>query len=40
MMEARLKTDINEWIVRAALAGTNEVEIVAGICQRLNTAGV
>jgi adenylate cyclase len=40
MMEARVKTEISEWIVRAALAGANEVEIVVGVCQRLSSAGV
>jgi adenylate cyclase len=40
MMEARVKTEISEWIVRAALAGTNEAEIVAGVCQRLSNADV
>jgi adenylate cyclase len=35
-----VKTEISEWIVRAALAGANEVEIVAGVCQRLTSAGV
>jgi adenylate cyclase len=40
MLEARVKTEISEWIVRAALAGTNEGEIVAGVCQRLSSAGV
>ena len=35
-----MKTEISEWIVRAALAGTNEIEIVAGVCQRLTSAGV
>jgi adenylate cyclase len=40
MMEARVKTEISEWIVRAALAGADEVEIVAGVCQRLSSAGV
>jgi adenylate cyclase len=39
-MEACAKTEINEWIVRAALAGIDEIEIVAGVCQRLNRAGV
>ena len=39
-MEARVKTDISEWIVRAALAGTSEIEIVGGVCQRLSSAGV
>jgi adenylate cyclase len=40
MMETRVKTEISEWIVRAALAGTNEVEIIVGVCQRLSSAGV
>jgi adenylate cyclase len=37
--EGRVKTEISEWIVRATLAGTNEVEIVGGVCQRLCGAG-
>jgi adenylate cyclase len=40
MIEGRVKTEISEWIVRAALAGANEVEIVVGVCQRLSGAGV
>ena len=40
MMEARAKTEISEWLVRAALAGTNELEIVAGVSERLTRAGV
>ncbi len=40
MMEERVKTEICDWIVRAALAGRDEVEIVAGVCQRLASAGV
>ena len=40
MREGRVKTEISEWIVRAALAGTSEVEMVAGVCQRLTSAGV
>jgi adenylate cyclase len=39
-IEERVKTEISEWLVRAALAGTNEGEIVAGVCQRLSGAGV
>jgi hypothetical protein len=31
MMEARVKTDISEWILRATLAGTSEIEIVGGV---------
>jgi adenylate cyclase len=40
MNEERVKTEICDWIVRAALAGRDEVEIVAGVCQRLASAGV
>ena len=39
-MEERAKTEISEWIVRAALAGTGELEIVSGICERLTAAGI
>ncbi len=39
-METRVGTEITEWLVRAALADTNEIEIVAGLCQRLNSAGI
>ncbi len=35
-----MKTEVSEWIVRAALAGTSEVEMVAGVCQLLTSAGV
>jgi adenylate cyclase len=35
-----VKADINEWIVHAALAGTSEVDIVAGVCERLGQSGV
>ena len=34
------KNDINDWIVRAALAGTSEIDVVVGVCERLTTAGV
>lgn len=34
------KTAIGEWIVRSALAGASEIEIVTGICERLNAAGL
>src|SRR5215475_2135711 len=33
-------TEISAWIVRAALAHGHEVEILAGICSRLNAAGL
>jgi adenylate cyclase len=39
-MDARAKVEINEWIVRAALAGTGEVAIAAGVCERLTGAGI
>jgi adenylate cyclase len=33
-------TAISEWIVGAALAGASEVEIVSGVCMRMNDAGL
>ena len=39
-MNDELKSDIGEWIVRAALAGTSDVEILAGVCERLNGGGL
>jgi adenylate cyclase len=40
-MKARLlQSQISEWIVRAALAGTSEKEILTGACERLAAAGV
>jgi adenylate cyclase len=32
--------DITGWIVRAAIAGDGEAEILAGLCDRLNAAGL
>ena len=40
MMEARVNIEIGEWIVRAALAGANEIEILAGLCERMIGAGL
>jgi adenylate cyclase len=40
MIEARTKTEICESIVRAALAGASELEMVADVCQQLSRAGV
>jgi adenylate cyclase len=40
MMEERVKIEISEWIVRATLAGTSDIEIVDGVCQRLSSAGI
>jgi adenylate cyclase len=39
-MGVRAQTEIGEWIVRLALAGTDEMEILAGVCERLNSAGI
>jgi adenylate cyclase len=38
-MEEHAKIDASQWIVSAALAGANEIEIVAGLCDRMNDAG-
>lgn len=40
MTQQPLKADIVEWIVRAALAGIGEVEILTGVCERLTAAGI
>ena len=40
MTEERAKREIGEWIVSATLAGTNEIGILAGVGERLNSAGV
>ena len=39
-MEARLKNEVSHWIVDAALAGTDEIEILAGVCERMTGAGL
>jgi adenylate cyclase len=39
-VEAEAKNEISNWIVRAALAGREEIDILAGVCERLVTAGV
>ncbi len=39
-MEERTKRQLGEWIVIAKLAGSNEIEIIAGVGARLNAAGV
>jgi adenylate cyclase len=36
----RAKIEISEWIVTAALAGTSEIEILGGVCERLSDAGL
>jgi adenylate cyclase len=40
MMDERTKSEIGDWIVSATLAGTDEIEIISGVGQRLNAAGV
>jgi adenylate cyclase len=40
MMHERLKTDIREWIVANALAGVGEIDILTGVCERMNAAGI
>jgi adenylate cyclase len=40
LMHIRLKADITDWIVRAALAGVGEVAILTGVCERLAAAGI
>ena len=39
-MEEGLRVAIGEWIVAQALTGANEVEILTGICERMNRAGL
>jgi adenylate cyclase len=40
MMSERAIGGVGEWIVRATLAGTNEIDILAGVGERLNAAGI
>src|SRR5437870_1700562 len=40
MVEMDAKNEISDWIVGAALAGRDEVDIVAGICERMIAAGL
>ena len=39
-MEERLKVAIGDWVIAQALAGTTEVEILAGVCDRMNRSGL
>ena len=39
-MKAGFEVEIGDWIVRAALAGIGEVEILTAICERMNEAGL
>jgi adenylate cyclase len=38
--DAPVTDDVYEWVVRGALAGTSEVEILTGVCERLDAAGI
>jgi len=40
MMEERVEIELSQWLVRTALAGANEIEILAGLCERMNAAGL
>ena len=40
MIEERARIEIGEWILDAALAGANEIDILAGVCERLTAAGL
>ena len=37
-MNKKLKSDIGEWVVRSTLDGATGVDILAGVCERLNAA--
>ena len=39
-MNDKLKSEIGEWIVRSTLDGMTGVAILAGVCERLNDAGM
>ena len=39
-VEEDLRIAIGEWIIAQTLAGANEVEILAGVCERMNLAGL
>jgi hypothetical protein len=39
-MGASAKTEIGEWIVTSTVAGADELEILSGIGERLNAAGI
>ena len=34
------RTEIADWIVRAALDGADEIAVLAGVCERLNALGL
>ncbi len=39
-VEEDLRIAISEWIIAQTMAGANEVEILAGVCERMNLAGL
>jgi hypothetical protein len=39
-VDPRVRIEIGAWIVRAALAGATEIELVEGVCGRMNAAGL
>ena len=40
MTEEQVRASIGEWIVHATQAGSNEIEILTGVCERITEAGV
>ena len=40
LMDERVEIELSRWIVRAALAGADEIEVLAGACERMNAAGL
>jgi len=39
-MPGGIRTEIHAWIVDAALAGADEIAILAGVCERMTAAGI
>ena len=39
-VDPRVRIEIGDWIVRTALAGATEVELLAGVCERMNVTGM
>jgi len=40
MIDERVEIKISRWLVRAALTGANEIEILGGICEQMTAAGL
>jgi adenylate cyclase len=40
MVTTRLEADISQWILRATLDGTDEIDVLTGVCERLRDAGI